>query len=694
MRGITPATIALLVSVLALQSAAQPPETVAIHIRAEGPAVEKVRVLPLLPDRPRDDQHLIGETASVAVERAVPTLLCAGARGMAVACDYIAADQAAERTFTLTPGREVRFRCLVDRKPAAGAVVRLQRDDVPARTPYALPFAYSAGGFVDRAIASDAGEVVISHLAPGTYRLEVELEGHPPYDAGEVFIPPQRVGRDGSQESRKLALADVVIPTGATVIVDVFDTEGLPVENAGAVIQQARENSTAHPVLVEGGTDRKGRVTFSGLDPLRPSTVTCAAAGYARNTLKLDTLPSIVQCTVEKLANATGTVMNAAGEPVVSAHVEAGERTGATDENGAFALKNLPPRPIDIVVSAAGYTQTRRTVHLPAGETTDTGEFVLSPGWQVTGRVADAATKKPVAGAVVRNVHHNNCATTNEEGTYQLDGELGATFEVSATGYAVTDRIVAQKEGNDFLLQPPGDLIVTVWDDIADRPCVHCPIFVGGRRMIRSANTDNTAQARFNGLTPGEYDVGRERVHAASSYVTVSGGNSETASVYPNQTTHVTIGKRDFVDVVFVPPAAGERLRVSASDGFEVIDALPSGSYRTKRRREAASLALLTSNSGVLVGTIPQGFTGTRWELRLHATHAIVRCVHEGQPAVGVATEVRDATGRAAAWGTSDSRGEVHLAHVPPGSYTVRAAGANIPIVIGTTGSAVVQAGQ
>lgn len=320
-----------------------------------------------------------------------------------------------------------------------------------------------------------------------------------------------------------------------------------------------------------------------------------------------------------------------------------------------------------------------RAIHLPSSEIADLGTFVLEPGWQVTGRVADALTREPIAGASIRHADAGGVETTSaDDGTYALDAENLALLEVRAPGYAKADRVVTQSDGNDFLLQRPGRLAVTLWDEHEDRACAGCTLVASMGRHVVSAITDGSGEALLADLPPGDYDVVQESVRATSAYVTVSGGShTTTATVRPLETTRVAIGrKRDSVEIVFVPPVSDRRqLRASGSEGVEIVDALPSGSYRVKRKNRGANLALVAPASGVVLGSMPENFTGSRIEMRLHPTTTRVRCVRAGQAEAGVTVTLRNVRGEIAAWGTSNSDGEVLLANIPVGTYSVTGEG-------------------
>jgi hypothetical protein len=675
------ARFAVLVVLAMTTGGAGAAELIPLRVRIEPKKAGLARVIPLLAGTQAHDEQLTDGTAVVLVPLAVPSLLCAGAAGTSIACEVVQLEAAEERVLAMVEGREVRMRCLIGRDPAKDATIRLHRADIPARVPYAMPLTYTGGSFVDRVLTNANGEAVIPHLAPGTYRFEISVRNYPLYDAGEIEIPPRQALPDGSLEDRSFTAGDFVIASGGTVEVEVLDTASIPLTSGRVAIGQ-RRGRTAPLALVEGDVDGTGHIRLSGLDLLQPAQVTCLTEGYERKQFQVETLPPLLTCTLTKLASIAGNVTDESGQPIADADVRIGEHTAETDDAGEFRLTGLPAGEAEIVIRAERYAHASRTVQLIAGEMTPAATFILKPGWKIAGRVVDAMTKEPVRGALVRRGDQvGTAAVTGDDGAYELDAENLALLEADGPGYALADRVVTGRDRNDFLLQRPGTMIVAVWDERNDRPCVGCTVVASRGRLVRSAITNGTAEARFDGLPPGDYDVLNERVHATSSYVTVSGGEeSVTANVSPNATSRVRLGRRRDVDVVFVPAASGRRLRASGARGVEIVDAEASGSFRISHQADGAQLALVTAAGGVVVGAIPPHFGASTIELRLSPTLTTIRCTKDGRPTAGVFVTIRDVTGELAAWGTSDMHGEVQLANLPPARYRIAADSASVDL--------------
>jgi beta-lactamase regulating signal transducer with metallopeptidase domain len=130
----------------------------------------------------------------------------------------------------------------------------------------------------------------------------------------------------------------------------------------------------------------------------------------------------------------TGLVVDAVGQPVASAIVEAGPARGSrlpseparTDEQGRFEIVDAPSGNYGLLIVAPGFITRSLRVDAAEGATTDVGRIVLSNGLAVSGAVVDAAGK-PVAGADVGWVKASSRLATlwsksDAEGHFRLTG--------------------------------------------------------------------------------------------------------------------------------------------------------------------------------------------------------------------------------------------------------------------------------
>lgn len=140
-----------------------------------------------------------------------------------------------------------------------------------------------------------------------------------------------------------------------------------------------------------------------------------------------------------------GRVVDAQGQPVPGADISicAGTNCNSVSQTGgtgAFAARTSisAAGTYDVLVSAPGFfTRRVSAVNLPAGTEVDLGAMMLSRPFRVTGRVFDAQTGKPIAGARIVS-RQNFVQATGVDGTFDfLDTGSGAfTVTVLAEGFA------------------------------------------------------------------------------------------------------------------------------------------------------------------------------------------------------------------------------------------------------------------
>ena len=98
----------------------------------------------------------------------------------------------------------------------------------------------------------------------------------------------------------------------------------------------------------------------------------------------------------------------------------------STDADGRFTLSGVAPGLFDVVAEGRGYVPHQQRVSVLEQERVTGLEMGLGAGGTVSGRVTDAATGVPVAGATVRHswvdTEFGSEAVTNEQGRYRLTG--------------------------------------------------------------------------------------------------------------------------------------------------------------------------------------------------------------------------------------------------------------------------------
>ena len=120
------------------------------------------------------------------------------------------------------------------------------------------------------------------------------------------------------------------------------------------------------------------------------------------------------------------------------------------DPRGAFAWDNLVPGAYVLTANADGRPPTRsRSIDVEAGRRTHHVRIVLARGATLTGRVTDADSRRPIAGASVSfdalsatGVGGNSFARTDESGAYTLAGAPPGPFSIRVAAEGYTSKII------------------------------------------------------------------------------------------------------------------------------------------------------------------------------------------------------------------------------------------------------------
>ena len=193
--------------------------------------------------------------------------------------------------------------------------------------------------------------------------------------------------------------------------------------------------------------------------------VLMAVGGPGSASWNLSIYRGIFQQDAKSFGAITGRVLDAAGQPVLSAEVQALSNsasmgiipTAHTDKDGRFALGRLPPETYRLSVSKKqdGYAPTDSAFHsagflnvpqvtVSEGQTISGIELRLGPrAAKLTGRVTDATTNKRISAKYVQMIFHRvdnpdfyHMAGPDIYGNFRiLVPPVPFTVEVTAPGY-------------------------------------------------------------------------------------------------------------------------------------------------------------------------------------------------------------------------------------------------------------------
>lgn len=141
------------------------------------------------------------------------------------------------------------------------------------------------------------------------------------------------------------------------------------------------------------------------------------------------------------------------------------------DAKGAFLLEDLPPGKYVLTASAEGRPPTKTSsIEVESGRTTHHVHLVLTRGATLSGKVIDAATRKPISGALVAldaatstSANLIAPARTDDSGAYSLEGAPAGLFSIRVAHESYRAKIVpglvarGSAMTQDVELQPNGD---------------------------------------------------------------------------------------------------------------------------------------------------------------------------------------------------------------------------------------------
>ncbi|OIB59090.1 carboxypeptidase regulatory-like domain-containing protein, partial [Natrialba sp. SSL1] len=275
--------------------------------------------------------------------------------------------------------------------------------------------------------------------------------------------------------------------------------------------------------------------------------------------------------------NVKGTVAEAAtDEPIENASVEleAGNETytNVTDADGKYGLENVPAGEHNLTVDAENFAAHTETVEVPEDDvvTVDVGLEKL-PG-TISGDVTASDDDAPVENATIvaenddGDVHE---ATTDENGSYELDGVSAGTYVVNVVdtppGYELDEVVTVAPgehvDGVDFVVDRTAGSIEGTVTNAAGVP-------------IADANVVDADDGAFNVTTAedGSYEI-EDITPGTNALRAVADGyddsNVEFVEVETGETTtaNLTLGTYFEVDDLAAPDTAekGEEITVNAT---------------------------------------------------------------------------------------------------------------------------------
>lgn len=646
--------------------------------------------------------------SKAAVLAGVPpglVMICAGAEDLATVCERRVLEPGGmvPHPGPSAAGSRVFGRILLGRRPAASAEISLLPDPLPLRWPFSLPLERheGKGPLVHRVTADAQGRFRIAHLAPGTYRLEMTLPGGRSERSDPITVLPPPPVRSGEASVAALQpvldLGDLVLPEGLELTVSAVNRQGQPLAGVKVSVRQPQEG--AGTLRFVGETDAQGISVLAGLDGARRGIVTCNRSGYELAVERFETFPGRVRCTLFRLAEISGRVVDSEDRPIQAHLTLEGGDGGSTSagKDGSFTLPELRPRSYRLVAAAPGFRAERRTVDLQPEERLALPPIRLLEADSFTGLVVDGASREPLAGAAVEvtDPPGGGTAVTDENGKFTLaidqPGEIRLavrTADYPKAFFPLPPAARAPEAAPTVLeLWPGGRIHITIWNEETDKPCLGCSVNLQG--PLREGSAPLVADARGEILTeplsPGVYQLALETVASTSDGVQVSGGDyTRTATVRSGQVAAVRFGeRRPMVEVELVPPPpAGTTLAGSSRAGLRAGSMGADGRFRIRKAPgETVALSLGTPGTSLTVypAELPADFAGSYLRLGLARTSVSGTLVRAGAPLGRIPVAlVSAADGKVAASGLAEATGAWSAAFVPPGAYALQVEGQGV----------------
>ena len=237
------------------------------------------------------------------------------------------------------------------------------------------------------------GRFRIGGLQPGSHVVTLTAEGHVPLTLEDVQV------REGTAVNR----IEAELPVAHFIAGRVVDGNGAPVAGVDVHVFRLDENSTT--TNVDGayrlGPFRRGdRVVVFAHTPERGSTALHNAIMAPRDGLvlvfrRLAILGRLVDET-------TGASVRKFRLMVLSQATDLNGRVQQVEANDGSFRFPVDGGAIAVIVKAPGYPHWFKWLTPPDGGKFDLGEIALVPGRSLSGRVVDADTGSPIAGARVK----------------------------------------------------------------------------------------------------------------------------------------------------------------------------------------------------------------------------------------------------------------------------------------------------
>ncbi|MFO0725166.1 MAG: carboxypeptidase regulatory-like domain-containing protein [Myxococcota bacterium] len=275
------------------------------------------------------------------------------------------------------------------------------------------------------------GEYIIFAVQSPVERLEFSATGFQPLTFEKPSFPSSnRVRWDATLEPARGVYGMVV-------------SQGQPVMGAEVIL---RKPGMRHPPMARSRSDGEGRFALDFSGETSGMEVVAWHGQYGEGATRVEGTGAV---TVELPGGGfvEGNVKDSEGHAITAFTVDASgmDAVSVDDDRGHYRLGPIAGGPHRLVAVAPGYRPTEsKAIEIVVGQTISDIDFVLQKSAEVRGRVTDALTKKPIAGAEITpwevgsdELEASVGTFTGDDGRYVLSSVPGkrSTIRAAAKGY-------------------------------------------------------------------------------------------------------------------------------------------------------------------------------------------------------------------------------------------------------------------
>lgn len=330
---------------------------------------------------------------------------------------------------------------------------------------------------------------------------------------------------DITAESINLTDQNYTLVLGGIINGHVYASDGVTAIN-GATIYAL--DNFGNYYSTTSSTD--GSYSLTGLRTSGTYVITVSKSGYLSNksyNIEVTAGATIADqnYNLSDAATYSGTIVDAAGNPVESAYVYLYNREKSrsasydymttTLSDGTFSITGIVPSKYRLSFSKTGYV-TYQKEKLNLNASVSGKEYTMTKASSIYGRITNSG--EPVVGLTVyiygtkKNYYQGyGSATTDNNGYYYVTGLTKGTYRVDASSTDYLKKIVktkvkkAQQKTLNIKLNKAGSISGYLWDDLNNLPLSYYTVRIVGSSA--SATTDYNGYYVIDGLKAGKYSA-------------------------------------------------------------------------------------------------------------------------------------------------------------------------------------------